>query len=257
MKSKTPSFVLELPLKTTPAQESEIQVRLEAGRHLYNACLGEALKRLNLIRQSKEFQRIIVFPESEERTDAFKNMNKEYGFTEYALHDYVAQIRDSWIREHINSHIAQKIATRAFKAVQKKAFGKTKNVRFKGKNQFDTLEGKNNDTGLIFENNVLSWSGLEIPCIVEENNNVIAYGLNPEHRVKYCRIVRRKINSRNMFYIQLILEGHPYQNPELMIGTEGAPSKAQIRELVKIQHEERVSRHLITEPHTRSGNRLM
>ena len=23
-----------------------------------------------------------------------------------------------------------------------------------------------------------------------------------------------------MFYIQLILEGHPYQNPELMIGTE-------------------------------------
>ena len=220
MKSKTPSFVLELPLKTTPAQESEIQVRLEAGRHLYNACLGEALKRLNLIRQSKEFQRIIVFPESEERTDAFKNMNKEYGFTEYALHDYVAQIRDSWIREHINSHIAQKIATRAFKVVQKKSFGKTKNVRFKGKNQFDTLEGKNNDTGLIFENNVLSWSGLEIPCIVEENNNVIAYGLNPEHRVKYCRIVRRKINSRNMFYIQLILEGHPYQNPELMIGTE-------------------------------------
>ena len=73
---------------------------------------------------------------------------------------------------------------------------------------------------MIFENNVLSWSGLEIPCIVKENNNVIAYGLNPEHRVKYCRIVRRKINSRNMFYIQLILEGHPYQNPELMIGTE-------------------------------------
>ena len=60
-----------------------------------------------------------------------------------------------------------------------------------------------------------------------------------------------------MFCIQLILEGHPYQNPELMIGTEGAPSKAQIRELVKIQHEERVSRHLITEPNTRSGNRLM
>jgi len=48
MKSKTPSFVLELPLKTTPAQESEIQIRLEAGRHLYNACLGEALKRVTV-----------------------------------------------------------------------------------------------------------------------------------------------------------------------------------------------------------------
>ena len=34
-----------------------------------------------------------------------------------------------------------------------------------------------------------------------------------------------------------------------------APSKARSRQLVQIQHEERVSRHLRTEPHTRSGNR--
>lgn len=32
MKSKTPSFILELPLKTNPAQESTILVRLDAGR---------------------------------------------------------------------------------------------------------------------------------------------------------------------------------------------------------------------------------
>ncbi len=45
MKTTTPSFILELPLKTTPVQESTILVRLEAGRQLYNACLGESLKR--------------------------------------------------------------------------------------------------------------------------------------------------------------------------------------------------------------------
>ena len=220
MKSETPSYVLELPLKTTSVQETIILTRLEAGRQLYNACLGEALKRLDLIRQSREFQKVIVLPEGVERTDKFKNLNKENGFTEYALHDYVAKIRDSWIEEHINSHIAQKIATRAFKAVQKKAFRKAKNVRFKGKNQFDTLEGKNNCTGLIFRDNTLFWSGLEIPCIIDENNKVIAYGLKPEHRIKYCRVVRRKINSKNRFYIQLILEGKPYQDPEKKIGTE-------------------------------------
>lgn len=115
-------------------------------------------------------------------------------------------------------HIAQKIASRAFKAVQKKAFGKAKNVRFKGKNQFDTLEGQNNETGLIFRDNTLYWSGLEIPCIIDENNEVISYGL--EHRIKYCRIVRRKINSNNRFYIQLILEGKPYQKPAHKVGCE-------------------------------------
>src|SRR3990172_12738458 len=220
MKCKTPSFVLELPLETTSVQETAILTRLEAGRQLYNACLGEALKRLDLIRQSREFQIIIILPKGEERSDKFKNLDKEYGFTEYALHDYVAKIRDSWIKEHINSHIAQKIATRAFKAVQKKAFRKAKNVRFKGKNQFDTLEGKNNQTGLIFRNNTLYWSGLEIPCIIDETNEVIAYGLKPEHKIKYCRIVRRKINLKNRFYLQLILEGKPCQKPEHKIGNE-------------------------------------
>ncbi len=220
MKHTTPSFVLELPLETTPIQEKVILTRLEAGRQLYNACLGEALKRLDLITQSSKFQKIIILPAGEERTDKFKNLDKEYGFAEYALHDYVARIRDSWIKEHINSHIAQKIATRAFNAVQKKAFRIAKNVRFKGKNQFDTLEGKNNQTGLILRNNTLYWSGLEIPCIIDENNDVIAYGLRPEHRIKYCRIVRRKINSKNRFYVQLILEGKPYQKPKNKIGTE-------------------------------------
>ena len=218
MKSKTPSFVLELPLNTNPVQESTILVRLDAGRQLYNACLGEALKRLNLIRQSKEFQRIRTLPKGDNRNEAFNALNKEFGFREYDIHHYAAGIRHSWIEKHIGGHIAQKIATRAFNAVQKKAFGKAKNVRFKGKNQFDTLEGKDNLNGLIFRDNILLWSGLEIPCIIDKENKLIVYGL--QHRVKYCRLVRRKINGTNRFYVQLILEGKSYQDSEKVIGTE-------------------------------------
>lgn len=224
MRIKSPSFIMELPLKTIPTDESTILVRLDTGRQLYNACLGEGLKRLALIQQSKEYQRIIALPKTtdgepnKERTDAFKQLNQKQKFTEYDIHHYVAVIRDSWLKEHININIAQKIATRAFKAVQKKAFGIAKNVRFKGKNQFDSLEGKDNKQGLIFRNNTLYWSGLEIPCIVDTENDLISYGL--KHRVKYCRLVRRKINSKNRFYVQLILEGTPYWNPAHKIGTE-------------------------------------
>ena len=172
MRTKTPSFITELPLKTTSSDESTILVRLDTGRQLYNACLGEGLNRLDLIRQSKDYQEIQKLPKTKdgepnkERTDAFKQLNKKYEFTDYDLQHYAVGVRDSWINEHIGVHIAQKIATRAFKAVQKKAFGIAKNVRFKGKNQFDSLEGKNNETGLIFKNNTLTWSGLEIPCII-------------------------------------------------------------------------------------------
>jgi len=224
MKITTPSFITEFPLKTTSSDESTILVRLDTGRQLYNACLGEGLNRLDLIRQSKDFQEIMKLPKtmngkpSKERTKAFNILNKKENFTEYSLHHYTSIIRNSWLNEHINMNIAQKIATRAFQAVQKKAFGIAKNVRFKGKNQFDSLEGKDNKQGIIFRNNVLYWSGLEIPCIVDTNNDLISYGL--KHRVKYCRLVRRKINGKNRFYIQLILEGTPYQNPKNKIGME-------------------------------------
>jgi len=224
MKSKTPSFITELPLKTTSADEATILVRLDAGRQLYHACLGESMERLALIQQSKEYQRIQKLPKTingepnKERTKAFNELNRKEEFTDYAIQHYATGIRNSWIEEHIGTHIAQKLASRAFNAVQKKAFGVAKNVRFKGKNQMDSLEGKNNETGLIFRNNTLYWSGLEIPCIVYNDNDLITYGL--KHRVKYCRIVRRKINSKNRFYLQLICEGTPYQNPKNKIGTE-------------------------------------
>ncbi len=222
MKTTTPSFILELPLNTNPFQESTIVVRLDAGRQLYNACLGESLRRLDNLRQSKEYQRIKTLPKGENRTEAFRELNKKFEFRQYDIHHYAVQVRHGWIQEHINVHIAEKIAARAFKAVQKKAFGKARNVRFKGKNQFDTLEGQNNQTGLIFRDNSLIWSGLEIPCIIEEKDektkNIIEYGM--QHRVKYCRLVRRKLNGTNRFYVQLILEGKPYQDPERKIGIE-------------------------------------
>ncbi len=41
-----------------------------------------------------------------------------------------------------------------------------------------------------------------------------------QHRVKYCRLVRRKIKSKNRFYVQLVLEGKPYQDPEKEIDEE-------------------------------------
>jgi len=199
MRSKTPSFVTELPLKTTMADEATILVRLDAGRQLYHACLGEALKRIGLIRQSKEYQEILKLPKTidgkpnPERTKAFKELNKKEGFTDYDIQHYATRIRNSWIEEHIHAHIAEKLATRAFKAVQKIAFGTAKRVRFKGKNQMDSLEGKEAKTGLRFKNNTLLWSDLEIPCIIDLDNDLIQYGLT--HKVKKESISRGHQNT--------------------------------------------------------------
>ena len=55
-KEKQPTFVLELPLVANPHESRVLAVRFEAGRQLYNAVLGEALRRLGLMKQSRTWQ---------------------------------------------------------------------------------------------------------------------------------------------------------------------------------------------------------
>src|ERR1051326_145764 len=43
---RTPSFVCEVPLRVSPAQERTLLARLEAARQVYNACLGAHLDSL-------------------------------------------------------------------------------------------------------------------------------------------------------------------------------------------------------------------
>lgn len=222
-KTKTPSFVTELPLQTTSTDEKRLRARLEAARQVYNACLGESLKRLDLLRQSKAYQSAKQMPRGQKnsakarsRNRAFRQANSAVGFHEYDLHAYATQFNHCWIGEHLDINTIQKLATRAFKAVQQYAFGHRGRPRFKGKNQMDTIEGKSNSSGIRWREPRVEWLGLNLEAIIDHDDPVIVHGLNS--RVKYVRIVRRKLKGRNRFYIQLVCEGKPYQKPKNKIG---------------------------------------
>ena len=82
----TPSFVCELPLVVSPASEGVLLSRMEAARQMYNACLGFAMKRVRLIRQSKDFQKARSLKSNNpERKVLFKRARVRYDFSEYAL----------------------------------------------------------------------------------------------------------------------------------------------------------------------------
>jgi hypothetical protein len=55
-KSKTLTFVLELPLQVNAQQAKHLRVRFEAARCLYNALLGQAMKRLKQMRADPRWQ---------------------------------------------------------------------------------------------------------------------------------------------------------------------------------------------------------
>ncbi|MHB1684649.1 MAG: nuclease/transposase family protein [Bacilli bacterium] len=127
--------------------------------------------------------------------------------------------RDTWLGDHLDSHVEQKLASRAFAAVDKVALGKARNVRFKGRRGLHSLEGKNNRACIRWRDDRVLWNGLELPMVkAARKDPVIQHGLSS--RVKYVRIVRREVHGRTRYYAQLVCEGLPYKKPEHTIGTE-------------------------------------
>ena len=222
--AKTPSFITELRLKVNREQERRLLVRLEAARQVYNACLGESLKRLTRMRESREYQAARKLPKGEPKSEAWEARRAAFGavrqrfqFSEYGLHAYAKQFGHSWLGDHLDSQVVQKVATRAFKAVLRVGIGRAGRPRFKGNNQIDSLEGKSNKTGILWREGQVQWKGLVLqPIYPRKPDPVIEHGLGS--RVKYVRIVRRKINGRNRFYVQLICEGYPYHKEKNELG---------------------------------------
>src|SRR6266702_1837604 len=216
-RSRTPTFICEIPLRVTSAQEHTLLVRLEAARQAYNACLGEAKRRVGLIRQSKRFQRAHALPKDDPtRTTRFSEARAAYQFNEYALHAYAGKLRHSWLGQHLDSLTVQKLASRAYKAANKLLLGQARRIRFKGRNQMDSVEGKNNTSGIRWCGDHVEWSGLILPGIIDARDEVLSHGL--ASRVKYVRLVRRKLGEQTRFYAQLICEGVPYRKKHHGLG---------------------------------------
>jgi len=237
-KSKTPTFLLELPLMVDSGQAKRLRAHFEVARCLYNTLLGEAILRLRRMQADPAWQaaRIIPRAKQQERRAAFARLRQEHGFSMYAMNTFSKEVRCNWIADHIDAVMAQVLAARAYHAVNRVCLAKAKKVRFKSRGRgLDSVENKRNDTGLRFviqrpgEGNegVLIWGQDRIPAILDWNDPVVKHGL--DHRIKYARLLRRKASSPQAqgadcqgyrYYVQLILEGKSYQKRKNEAGTD-------------------------------------
>ena len=161
--------------------------------------------------------REIAAPDDPARKERFREARAQHGFSEYALHDYAQQFGHSWLGDHLDSLTIQALATRAYRAANRLLVGKARRVRFKGRHQLDTVEGKTNTSGPRWRGTRVEWKGLELEALLDPHDPVQAHGLACP--VKYVRLVRRKLGERNRFSAQLVCEGVPYQKPQHHLGS--------------------------------------
>ncbi|EFH79902.1 transposase IS605 OrfB [Ktedonobacter racemifer DSM 44963] len=232
----TPTFLLELPLVVDAGQASRLRAHLEAARQLYNAILSEGQRRLRRMRSDPAWHVARTIPRTQkaERAAAFSALRKTYGFTEAALHEAVKGLRVGWIAEHIEAVLAQTLATRAYRALNRVCLGKARRVRFKSRGRgFSSIENKRNDTSLRFvlqppeegKAGYLLWNGDQLPALIDWKDEVLTHGLR--HRIKYARLIQRPASSSRAegadaegyrYFVQLALEGKPHHKPKHTIG---------------------------------------
>ncbi len=261
-KSKTPTFLLELPLVVEAGQAKRLRAHLEAARQFYNAVLSEGQKRLCRMRADPAWQAARAIPRThkQKRQAAFSALRQQYGFSEYALHEHAKHARVSWLAEHLDAVVAQTLATRAYAALNRVCVGEARRVRFKSQARgLDSIENKRHDTGLRFvlqkpqegSAGYLVWKDDQLPALIDWNDPVVKHGL--AHPIKYARLIRRRASSERAagadgegyrYSVQLALEGVPYHKPKHPIGTDiiGADLGPSTIAIVPRQGEARLER---------------
>src|SRR5215469_14703183 len=127
-KPKTPTFLLELPLEALAGQAARVDAHLEVGRQFYNAMLSKGQSRLRRMRADPAWQEARAIPRThkQERRAAFAALRERYGFSEYAFHELARTLRVSFLAEHLDAVLAQTLASRAYRALNRVCVGKAK-----------------------------------------------------------------------------------------------------------------------------------
>jgi len=235
-KTRSPTFLLELPLQVSAGQAARLHGHLEAGRQFYNAVLSEGQRRLRAMRADPAWQvaRAIPRARKQDRSAAFQRLREQYGFSEYALHEAGKGLRVSWLAEHLDAVLSQTLASRAYHALNRVCLGRSKRVRFRSRGRgLSSIENKRNDTGLRFvlqkpeegHQGFLIWQHDQFPALIDWDDPVVKHGL--DQRIKYARLVQRKASSPqaqgadalgSRYFVQLALEGVPYHKPKHTVG---------------------------------------
>ncbi|WP_177160507.1 hypothetical protein, partial [uncultured Fusobacterium sp.] len=206
MKSKTSTYTVEFELITTFQDRYIINKKMKVAKSIYNACLNECLKRLKAVKADKEYHTLVKTESSNQRNSRLKEIERYYGYSEYDLHSWVNQVKYHF-EGHLGINEVQKLATRAFKAVEKFHYGKAKKVYFKSFKDDMSVENKSNKTGLRIKDLKIIWGNLSIPFKVKKNDKYAQLALLD--KTKYVRVLKREIRGKEKFFVQLIQEGLP------------------------------------------------
>ena len=234
-KSTTPTVVIELPLRIGSDVVNVLERTFSLGLCLHKATLGTVLKRDRELRASEAWAAAKAMPAGKERTTEFKRLMKDAGLTQSGFEKILnAHLIHSRRKNQIDSNTGQKIADRLWIAYERWRFKGAGKPRFKGRSRgLHSLEGKTNRSGIRWkaDKSRIEWLNCFMPAVIDKDDDWLMRALSDPadpakpRRVKYCRILWRRINDRKRWFVQLVCEGvspakHVYASANMKAGID-------------------------------------
>lgn len=211
------TYTLKLALDLSQADKDFIAKYFRILDDIYDACVNVALRRLHKLKMDSEYQKAVkevqaankAKKQCKEAREIIRAKHNEYGYTEYALHEKVAEMKKHYNCDGLGIHECQKQATKAWQAVEKLHYGKSKYITKHRRKDETSVEGKSNKTGLRYSNGlIMIGKNHHFPIVVNKNDEYAKQILkNPA--AKYVRLLRRLEHGETKYYAQLILKGTP------------------------------------------------
>src|SRR5690606_35063288 len=210
-KTSKPTFVVELPLATSPSDERGLVARMECGKRISNVVLQHGKQVVKKLRSDPLWAAARKIKDKAKRREAYRNLREKHGFLSSAFDSIaVAHKNAAGFHGRIGTHETQKIAWRVFGALEQHLYGERGMPRFKGAGRpLHSLEGKNNE-------GMLSWDGeakvlriqrgWHIPVILPSLRNEWLWTAL-QARTKYCRVLWRMVGGTRRWFVQLVQEG--------------------------------------------------
>ena len=242
-RTRTPSFILELEVSfsssllsgilgkpSVPGDRGLLDKKFNAANAIYNTVLNEGLRRLHKLEHDLSYKNVCLsYKEAVDANDedSVKALGAEigkyrsyYGYTEFGLHAYIAACKNHFNLLGIDE--CQKLASRAFKAVEKLRRGESRKVRFHHWYDDISVEGKSSKSTLKYNGNltIQFGRGNVYPLVLKKKDDYAAEALT--HTVKYVRLVRRAIRGKARYFAQLVMEGLPPKTKNLQYGKPDA-----------------------------------
>lgn len=211
-KCNTSIYVVEYELAFDNENPASVLDKLEKiAKAIYNNCLNECLKRYHKLIHDKKYQELLKeYKTSNNKRELVKQLNDialSYGYSEYSMHEYVKKPYE-YFNEKLGSHECQKLATRAYKAVERLRYHQADKVNFKGKYDSISIEGKSSTSKLHYCDDLsISYGKYKYKLKIKRNDTYAQLALMDI--VKYVRVYPKTIRGKKRWFAQLVFKGCP------------------------------------------------